>query len=54
MAVLLAVYGWVGWSMYAEYKHILGGSQQKREEIMKDIDRGDLNLLPRELPPELQ
>lgn len=47
--VLILVYAYVAWSIVAEYKNILGGTEAQMEQLMKELGGGGA-----ELPPELR
>jgi type II secretory pathway component PulF len=47
--VLILVYAYVAWSIVAEYKNILGGTEAQMEELMKELSGGG-----GQLPPELR
>ncbi len=52
--VLILVYAYVAWSIVAEYKNILGGTEAQLEELMKEVGGGGDGLVPKDLPPELR
>ena len=47
--VLILVYAYVAWSIVAEYKNILGGTEAQMEQLMKELGGGG-----GQLPPELR
>ena len=52
--VLILVYAYVAWSIVAEYKNILGGTEAQMEELMKELGGGGGGLVPKDMPPELR
>jgi type II secretory pathway component PulF len=44
VAALVAVYAFVGWRLYVEYRQLFGASQDDLDSLMKQLDQGGLDL----------